>query len=100
MKKGQQGSFVNRAGRQVLHSVGVFSKIWFWFPLIVIAYLILAGYDLLDMRYTRREWWDDFYSISSAFLVGGLISFFFYFLVVFIPEQKKRRIIKTNLRKM
>ncbi|MBC8339941.1 MAG: hypothetical protein H8E39_14770 [Alphaproteobacteria bacterium] len=82
------------------YRLGVFSNILFWFSFVLIAYFLLAAYDLLDFRYTQREWWDEIYNISSGLLGGALISFLFYFLVVFIPEQKKRHIIKTNLRKM
>jgi hypothetical protein len=85
-------------GRQVLRALSVFSKIWFWFLVIAIVSIITIGEDLLDLHYTKRIWWSDFYNISSQFLVGGLVSFLFYYLVVYIPERKKRRIIKANLR--
>jgi len=79
---------------------GFFLNIWFWFLLVLAAYLLLAAYDLLDLWYTQRDWWDKIYNISSALLGGALISFLFYFLVVFMPERKKRHIIKANLKKM
>lgn len=91
---------VIRLKHRVIHALGVVSKIWFWFLIVMIAYSFITFYDSLGTKHTKHLWWSDFYDISSAFLVGGLVSFMFYFLVVYIPERKKRHIIKTNLMKL
>ncbi len=97
MKTKSEESFIDRVKYQLRRVFGIFSDVRFWFTLIVFVYVVLTGHDLLEMSYTKREWWDKFYSILSALLVGGLISFLFYFLVVLVPERKRRQIIKANL---
>jgi hypothetical protein len=88
----------SQAGLIASRVLSVFSKVWFWFLVVFVGYLVLAGHDFFNLRLTHEDWWNKFYAISSAFLVGGLVSFLFYFLVVFVPEWKKRRVIKSNLK--
>lgn len=80
--------------------ISVFESVMFWFTIVAISYVILTSHELLSLRFSEATWWNEFYSISSAFLIGALISFLFYFLVVFLPERKKRIVIKNNLQKL
>lgn len=100
MNKERKRSIFNRAWRRTARSFATFSDIRIWFLIVLVAYLALVSHNAFGIRCTQQGWWNEFYSISSQFLIGALISFLFYFLVVYIPERRRRRIIKQNLRKL
>ena len=98
MKIGSPISAVHHIKNRFFQKLGLFSSLRFWFAVILTAYVLLVATEYLELRVTQNEWWDDFYTVTSPFLIGGLISFLFYFLVVHVPERKKSKIIKSNLK--